>query len=84
MVLRLCRASLIDSVPPAKEKKTKLGVCQVTLHPDDHSPADPIQLLRNAIQGSDSPKRSSITGILHGEKVQLVNATLIVGECYKI
>lgn len=51
--------------------------------PDDDSPADPIQLLRNSIQGSESPKRSSITGTLHGEKVQLVNATMIVGKCYE-
>ena len=50
--------------------------------PDDDSPADPIQLLRNSIQGSDSPKRSSITGILHGEKVQLVNVTMVVGKCF--
>ena len=60
-----------------------LAYVKLRFTPDDDSPADPIQLLRNAIQGSDSPKRSSITGILHGEKVQLVNATMIVGECCK-
>ena len=60
-----------------------LAFVKLRFTPDDDSPADPIQLLRNSIQGSDSPKRSSITGILHGEKVQLVNATMIVGKCFE-
>ncbi|KAL9981471.1 hypothetical protein ACROYT_G010178 [Oculina patagonica] len=67
----------LDHFSKGKEDKI-LAHVKLSFTPDDDSPADPIKLLRDSIQGSDSPKRSSITGTLHGEKVELVNATMIV------
>ena len=62
-----------------------LAYIKLSFAPDDDSPADPIQPLRDSIQGKgagDSAKRSVISGTLHGEKVQLINATLITRKLY--
>ena len=60
-----------------------LAYIKLSFTPDDDSPTDPIQLLRDAIHGQgngNSAKRSVVSGTLHGEKVQLINATLITGK----
>ena len=59
---------------------------KLSFTPDDDSPSDPILFLREAIRGggnSSSPQRSEVPGILHGEKVKLVNATLLTGKFTK-
>jgi len=56
---------------------------KLSFTPDDDSPSDPILFLREAIRGggnSSSQQRSEVPGILHGEKVKLVNATLLTGK----
>lgn len=60
-----------------------LAYIKSSFTPDDDSPIDPIQLLRDAIQGKgngNSVKRNVVAGTLHAEKVHLINATLITGE----
>lgn len=65
------------------EQDKILAYIKLSFTPDDDSVTDPIQVLRDAIQGkgdNNSTKRSVISGTLHGEKVQLINATLITGK----
>lgn len=60
-----------------------LAYIKSSFTPDDDSPIDPIQLLRDAIQGKEngnSVKRNVVAGTLHGEKVHLINATLITAD----
>ena len=58
--------------------------------PDDNSPVDPIKTLRDAIQAGSQEdafkksdiarnKRETVSGVLHGLRVELVNATLVLG-----
>ena len=65
------------------EQDKILAYIKLSFTPDDDSVTDPIQFLRDAIQGkgnNNSTKRSVISGTLHGEKVQLINTTLITGK----
>jgi len=72
----------LDHFSKGEDDKIVANV-KLSFTPDDDSPSDPILFLREAIRGggnSSSPQRSEVPGILHGEKVKLVNATLLTGD----
>lgn len=76
--------NILSSFLYSKGEQDKiLAYVKLSFTPDDDSVTDPIQFLRDAIQGkgnNNSTKRSVISGTLHGEKVQLINTTLITGK----
>ena len=76
--------NILSSFLYSKGEQDKiLAYIKLSFTPDDDSVTDPIQFLRDAIQGkrnNNSTKRSVISGTLHGEKVQLINTTLITGK----
>lgn len=76
--------NILSSFLYSKGEQDKiLAYIKLSFTPDDDSVTDPIQFLRDAIQGkgnNNSTKRSVISGTLHGENVQLINTTLITGK----
>ena len=65
------------------EEDKILANIKLSFTPDDDSPSDPMLFLREAIRGAsngNSSKKSDVSGILHGEKVKLVNVTLLTGK----
>ena len=76
--------NILSSFLYSKGEQDKiLAYIKLSFTPDDDSVTDPIQFLRDAIQGkgnNNSTKRSVISGTLHGEKIQLINTTLITGK----
>ena len=79
MNFHMPRSPFLDS--KGEDDKIVANV-KLSFTPDDDSPSDPILFLREAIRGGgNSSQRSEVPGILHGEKVKLVNATLLTGKC---
>ncbi|XP_068747348.1 uncharacterized protein [Montipora capricornis] len=65
------------------EEDKILANIKLSFTPDDDSPSDPMLFLREAIRGAsneNSSKKSDVSGILHGEKVKLVNVTLLTAD----
>lgn len=59
-----------------------LAFTKLRFTPDGDSPADPVQKLRERIaKGDNTAKRTITRGTLHGEQVELVNVTMIIGVC---